>query len=405
MDSAYDSYDYAEQGLPPEQIGGGNGATPYRLSRILVPTYKASPSSHAAAKIRRENAQKMEDEEPISIDTEGPIEQPCFGDDDKENKNTNMDGGDVFGGPPEPSLDVSTTATPFISPPVRENVLHSPPTLSEFSSSLDAPSSPALSRASASLSGTDSAHPVECPDLDKSRDENDDDDYSSDDSSGDTQPRTPRGKPGRPSRDIQRQIEELFEKTTALFEETSSETGRSVESLIQDWGRSVGSPIRKASNNRWNLYEQYFSDPKNCIKERRRVGRANADSKFSAFIHSASCLTLITGNYCWVTFKSAYPDDWEKMLLNHKAQQVTPSTLQQRNRRFHATFSSLMKLVSLFLHLLCLLLISTKLQGTDADLEDMQLCFVLVGGCVNEDAHLGGTWMSPGLDGVSSILK
>lgn len=44
-------------------------------------------------------------------------------------------------------------------------------------------------------------------------------------------------------------------------------------------------------------------------------------------------------------------------------------------------------------------------QGTDADLEDIQLSFVLVGGCVNEDAHLGGTWASLGLENVSISLN
>lgn len=36
------------------------------------------------------------------------------------------------------------------------------------------------------------------------------------------------------------------------------------------------------------------------------------------------------------------------MLGSAKAQQVAQPTLQQRNRRFHAIFSSLMKIASLF---------------------------------------------------------
>lgn len=285
MDLVPDLYDCAEKALPPEQVGGGGGshASPYRLSRLLVPTAKASPSSYAAAKLR---VQRMQEEEPVSIDIEGPLEQPRFSDNDKENQNVNLDSGDVFGGSTEPSLDVTTAVAPLISTPILENALPSPtalPNSTPLLRNIFVPgNSPALSGASASLPGDDSTHLAE---IDKNRDEagttTDDDNYSNGSLDDDDDlPRTPRGRPGRPSRDTLGKIEELFEKASALFEKTANETGRSVESLIQDWGHSVGSPIRKASNNIWNAYERYFADPINRATERKRVGRPDADSKF-----------------------------------------------------------------------------------------------------------------------------
>lgn len=269
MDSPFDSYNYAEQGLPPEQIGGGNSlpstSPSIRLSRIIVPTFKASPSSYATAKIR--NTRRMQDNEDHgSIDTEGPLEPLHFNtDDDKENATKPTDTVDDVFGPVSPSSHAVTP--PITAPTVREDIScsRSPPALSMVNTTL--PSPPALALEKALIDS--SSHDV---------DHDQDSDSSSDPEQN--QPKTPRGKPGRRSEETQRKTEELFTAATELFEKAAGETGRSIEALIQDWGHSIGSPVRKASTNAWNLYERYFSDPVNRATERQRVGKADADSKF-----------------------------------------------------------------------------------------------------------------------------